>query len=177
MYIYEKGDSLAVPFKLQRIIVQNKDARNSNAAVTSIGITSTEDVVYFSQEMNQLKKCTLNLQGGFPQNETKDKFDPERYTSSYEISDLICDFHSGPVTGLDVCIRKQLIATCSTDKSIKIWNYMTKSLEITEHQTEECQAIAFHPSGFHLVCALNDKILLMNIFLDKLTTFDQVTLK
>ena len=45
MYIYEKGDSIDVPFKLQRIIVQNKDSRNSSAAVTSIGITSSEDVL------------------------------------------------------------------------------------------------------------------------------------
>ena len=54
---------------------------------------------------------------------------------------------------------------------------MTKTLEIDEQQAEECNAVAFHPSGFHLVCALNDKILLMNIFVDSLATFDQVTVK
>jgi WD40 repeat protein len=34
-------------------------------------------------------------------------------------------FHSSQVTGLDVCIRKPLIATCSLDGSVRIWNYET----------------------------------------------------
>lgn len=32
-------------------------------------------------------------------------------------------YHSGPIVGMDVCIRKPLIATASKDKTIKIWNY------------------------------------------------------
>jgi WD40 repeat protein len=42
-------------------------------------------------------------------------------------------------------------------------------LEIEPTPTpEECLAIAFHPSGLHLVVALNDKIQLMNLHADKL---------
>lgn len=33
--------------------------------------------------------------------------------------------HHSQITGLDVCIRKPLIATCSTDKSVRIWNFET----------------------------------------------------
>lgn len=38
-------------------------------------------------------------------------------------------FHSGPIVGMDVCIRKPLIATASKDKTIKIWNYEDKTVE------------------------------------------------
>lgn len=38
---------------------------------------------------------------------------------------LAQSFHNGQVLGLDVCIRKPLIATCSSDKSVRIWNYET----------------------------------------------------
>ena len=31
-------------------------------------------------------------------------------------------FHYNHVTGLDVCIRKPLVATCSLDRSVRIWN-------------------------------------------------------
>jgi len=31
---------------------------------------------------------------------------------------------------MDICVRKPLIATCSTDKWIKIWNYEEKTLEV-----------------------------------------------
>jgi WD40 repeat protein len=39
-------------------------------------------------------------------------------------------FHSHEVTGLDVCMRKPLLATCSTDKSIRIWNFETWSVSL-----------------------------------------------
>jgi WD40 repeat protein len=82
---------------------------------------------------------------------------------------LIGPFHRQEITGLDICIRKQLIATCSKDKTINIWNVAERRLEIEPTPTpEECLAIAFHPSGLHLVVALNDKIQLMNLHADKL---------
>ena len=44
---------------------------------------------------------------------------------------VIGTFHKTEITGLDVNIRKELIVTCSRDKSVNIWNYTTKSHEIT----------------------------------------------
>ncbi|OXB54055.1 hypothetical protein ASZ78_001295 [Callipepla squamata] len=34
--------------------------------------------------------------------------------------------HSASITGLDICIRKPIVATCSLDKSVRVWNYKTK---------------------------------------------------
>lgn len=82
-----------------------------------------------------------------------------------------CSFHSKEVTGLDVCIRKQLIVTCSLDKSIRIWNYVTRTCEILYSTSEECYAVAFHPSGFHLVISTGDKILFMNVLSKSLQQF------
>jgi cilia- and flagella-associated protein 57 len=56
-------------------------------------------------------------------------------------------FHSDKITGLDVCIRKTLVATCSTDKTVRIWNYMEHTLENFKEFEEEATAVAFHPSG------------------------------
>ena len=67
-------------------------------------------------------------------------------------------FHRAEITGLDVCIRKELIATCSKDKTVSIWNYATKSHEVSTTFNEECLTLAFHPSGLHIVLALQDKI-------------------
>ena len=38
---------------------------------------------------------------------------------------LLPRYHNGPVTGMSTCIRKPLIATCSVDRSVSIWNYET----------------------------------------------------
>jgi WD40 repeat protein len=77
---------------------------------------------------------------------------------------VICNFHSAPITGMDVCIRKQLVVTCSKDKTIRIWNYATRTLEIVSGVlSDETLAVAFHPSGFHVICSLVDKISIYNV--------------
>ena len=60
-------------------------------------------------------------------------------------------FHTDEITGMDTCIRKQLIVTCSKDKTIKIWDYVHKTLENETTLTDEALAVAFHPSGFHVI--------------------------
>ena len=47
-------------------------------------------------------------------------------TSSAAFDYLSNSFHQGDITGMDVCIRKPIIATCSLDKSIRVWNYENK---------------------------------------------------
>lgn len=78
-------------------------------------LTSTEDQLFFITENNQLLRVNISLDG----TDDMPKFDY-----------VICNFHSQAVTGLDVCIRKQLIVTCSKDKTIRIWNYATRTLDI-----------------------------------------------
>jgi len=36
---------------------------------------------------------------------------------------LVHAFHWRSISGMDVCIRKNLIATCSSDRTVKIWSY------------------------------------------------------
>uniref|UniRef100_A0A8B9LMA5 Cilia and flagella associated protein 57 n=1 Tax=Astyanax mexicanus TaxID=7994 RepID=A0A8B9LMA5_ASTMX len=42
-------------------------------------------------------------------------------------------FHSGIITGLSICMRKPLIATCSLDHSVRIWNFETKQAPSKKH--------------------------------------------
>lgn len=56
------------------------------------------------------------------------------------------------VTGLDMCVRQPLIATCSLDRSVHLWNYVDRSCELTKTFSEEAYSIAIHPTGLQ-VCA------------------------
>ena len=79
---------------------------------------------------------------------------------------LGCDpGHSDKITFMDCCVRKPLIATCSSDKTVKIWDYEKKKLVHSLAFSEEAFAVAFHPSGYHLVLAFTDKIQLINLYL------------
>jgi WD40 repeat protein len=78
---------------------------------------------------------------------------------------------------MDVCIRKQLVVTCSKDKTIRIWNYASRTLEIVHQVTEEALAVAFHPSGFHIIVALSDKIQMMNVLSKSLNHIKPLQIK
>jgi WD40 repeat protein len=94
-----------------------------------------------------------------------------------KFENVICSFHSKSITGLDICVRKNLVVTCSKDRTVRVWNYEKKTLEITDTLTDEALSVAFHPSGFHIVVGLPDKILMMNLFSRELKTFKNLPVK
>lgn len=82
---------------------------------------------------------------------------------------MISSFHSKPIFGLDVCIKKELVATCSSDRTVRLWSYTSTNMfqsELCYSSDQEAHAIAFHPSGLHLVVGFSDNVRMMNI-LDK----------
>ena len=166
IYTHEKTDDINIPFQRmpvkEDIVIKCERSTNENPGIMSMAVTSTEDMIYLITNNNQLLKLSISLDG------TDDECTQEN---------VIYDFHSEAVTGLDICLRKQLIVTCSEDKSIRIWNYATKELEVCKYQNEKCLAVAFHPSGFHIVVALNDKIQFMNVFSNELKTFKSISIK
>lgn len=88
-----------------------------NYAVSSMALSIAEDYVFYTTKSNQIMKVDIPLYEGA---EVVPKFDF-----------VHCLFHTQEITGLDICIRKQLIVTSSNDKSIKIWNYANKTMEIS----------------------------------------------
>ena len=35
------------------------------------------------------------------------------------------------ITGLDVCLRKPFIVTCGMDRTVRVWNYITHTIEVS----------------------------------------------
>lgn len=77
--------------------------------------------------------------------------------------------HSSTVTGLDTCLRKSIIATCSTDRSVRIWNYRSNANELTKFFPEEAYSVAFHPSGYHILIGFSDKLRFMNLLVGEIS--------
>ena len=75
-------------------------------------------------------------------------------------------FHAGPITGLDICVRKPLIVTCGKDRRVILWNYLTHTAEIVKTFATEVLSVAIHPSGLHLLVGFPDKLRFMNIYGD-----------
>jgi len=136
---------------------------NLNTQISSLCLSHSEDYVYFTTKSNQIIKVDIPLYEGADQ---VPRFDF-----------VHCCFHTQEITGLDICVRKQLIATCSKDRTVKIWNYVNKTLEITYQLQEDALSVAFHPSGFHLIVAIQDKILLLNVLSKSLHQFKSLQIK
>ena len=84
---------------------------------------------------------------------------------------------SAIVTGLDVCVRKPLIATCAADKSVRIWNYVDKTMDLIRTFEEDPCSIAIHPSGLHILVGFTDKLRMMNLLMDDIRTFKEFSIK
>nr|XP_004559934.1 cilia- and flagella-associated protein 57 isoform X1 [Maylandia zebra] len=86
-------------------------------------------------------------------------------------------FHSSSITGLSICIRKPLVATCSLDRSVRIWNYETKVLELCKEFQEEAYSVALHPTGLFILVGFSDRLRLMNLLIDDIRTFKEFTVR
>ena len=76
-----------------------------------------------------------------------------------------------------LCVRKPLIATCAADKSVRIWNYVDKTMELMRTFEEDPCSIALHPNGLHVLVGFTDKLRLMNLLMDDIRTFKEFSIK
>ena len=91
-----------------------------------------------------------------------------------QFSHIIQPFHTERITGLDICKRKNLVATCGKDKTVRVWNYADMSLEAMKEFEEPAYALAFHPSGYQLIVSFVNKIKLLNIILNDQNKFNDI---
>ena len=78
---------------------------------------------------------------------------------------------------MDTCIRKPLIVTCSTDRSVRVWNYLESSSELVKYFAEEAFSVAIHPSGLYILVGFSDKLRLMNLLIDDIRPFKEFTIR
>ena len=75
----------------------------------------------------------------------------------------ICEFHSNSITSIDVAKWKQLVVTCSKDKTVRVWNYVHYHLEASATYEEEPLKVAFHPTGLSIAILFKAGVKLVDI--------------
>ena len=161
-----QGDKISLE---QRKIIQEL----YRSKIKSMDLSAGEDTLILTTDRNQIFKMAISL------------LDNKNVEAVYDY--LVHPFHSRGILGMDVCVKKNLIATCSMDKTVKIWSYTANSssfnLEIDKEYQDEAFCVAFHPSGFQIVVGFADKIRLMNVFQDNkppeeaLVKYDDIQIK
>lgn len=89
-------------------------SRAENQMITQLTVSPSEEALTAVTDANQIYSISLATAeigkvGDF---------------SQFEV--LSQSFHSAHITGLDVCLRKPLVATCSLDRSVRVWNFENK---------------------------------------------------
>jgi WD40 repeat protein len=163
VHIFEKADDKEYYRKTRDIHIPQDPcsadpSKSQQQSITCLAMSPSEEVLVCSTAANQLYSFTLS---------STDLGRGDR--GQFEV--LSQAFHSSEVTGLDVCIRKPLVATCSVDKSVRIWNYETCNLDLYKEFAEEAYSIALHPSGLYVIVGFSDKLRLMNLLIDDIRVF------
>uniref|UniRef100_A0A0G4FUD2 Uncharacterized protein n=1 Tax=Chromera velia CCMP2878 TaxID=1169474 RepID=A0A0G4FUD2_9ALVE len=135
--------------------------------VRSLAVSPSEEILGIACSNHQLYSLSLTTSDLLKSDDAP--------TADY----LLTAFHSSPILGLDVCVRKPLVVTCSggSDKTVRVWNYQERTCELTRHFNEEAYSVAFHPSGFHVLVGFSDKLRLMNVLMDDLKTYKEIPIK
>lgn len=82
-------------------------------------------------------------------------------------SELGLSLHHGPIGGLDVCAWKPIFLTSGEwDRTLRIWNYETDTIELTKQFQEDIRGVALHPSGLYAVVGFSDKLRFLTIMID-----------
>ncbi|XP_073385676.1 uncharacterized protein [Physcomitrium patens] len=158
--LYEKAESGEFHYKKTNQIKME----NEGVKVSSLAMSPNEDWLVCIMENGQLISFPFqNLDMVKPNEVPKDI--------------IVQAFHTSTITGMDMCTRKPLIATSSLDKTVKIWNYITKTLELVGVYPEDALSIAMHPNGLHVLVGFADKLRFMNLLMDDLKTIKEFNVK
>ncbi|TPX74759.1 hypothetical protein CcCBS67573_g03970 [Chytriomyces confervae] len=137
--------------------------QDESIKIVNMAISPSEDMLVCTSENNQIYNVLLG------------SADIKGDAAKLEVFSQ--PFHHGQITGMDTCIRKPLVATCSADKSVRIWNYMDSSSDLVKYFSEEAYSIAIHPSGLYILVGFSDKLRLMNLLIDDIRPFREFTIR
>uniref|UniRef100_A0A2K6FMU8 Cilia and flagella associated protein 57 n=1 Tax=Propithecus coquereli TaxID=379532 RepID=A0A2K6FMU8_PROCO len=157
---YRESREIWIPVDPQ----SNDPSQSDKQDVLCMCFSPSEETLIASTSKNQLYSITMSLT-------EISKGEPAHFEY------LMYPLHSAPITGLATCIRKPLIATCSLDRSVRLWNYESNTLELFKEYQEEAYTISLHPSGHFIVVGFADKLRLMNLLIDDIRSFKEYSVR
>ncbi len=158
LYVFERDDKeffkLAKSFQIDANYVRIK----------SIAISPSDENIICTLENNQAFVLSLA-------NVERD------HTDDLTFEPLSMPFHYQAIVGLDVCVRKPFVVTCGMDRSVRVWNYLTRSLVIQHFFDKQPSSVAMHPSGLIMLVGLSDSLNVMNVLVDELRLLKDLPIK
>ena len=70
------------------------------------------------------------------------------------------------VLAMSIAVRKPLIATVGADNTVRVWNFIERTLEICKVYPDGPCSVSLHPSGLQILIGFSDRLRLMNVLPD-----------
>ncbi|KAG2387150.1 hypothetical protein C9374_001482 [Naegleria lovaniensis] len=67
-------------------------------------------------------------------------------------------FHGQLVQGLATCVQKPLMVTCGSDRTLRIWNYMKRQVELEKTFDEDIYCVTMDPTGTRILIGFRYKL-------------------
>lgn len=141
-----------------------------NSALSSIDKDQEDDVFKLNQyetytyfvttTNNDLIKLTIKLS-------------LSNRTYSITTQYVISSFHYDSIEGMDICTSKPYVITVGKDKTLRLWNYLDRTMMQSKYYDEEMFSVAYHPSGMHALLSFAEKIRPINIYYDEISYMTQ----
>lgn len=151
--LYDASDDPAEPYSLIRSF--------------SIGQDTTIDCVVSYPDSDNVLICTKEL-SVLTLSVTK---------PSDECLSVLGGNHHGKVLGISTCIQRHIVASCSSNQTIRLWNYKTMECELLFRTLEEPTCVALHPTGFQLLVGGNERLRLYSVMHDELRLLQELSVK
>lgn len=146
------------------VVAKQLAVGRGHGTVVGVSVSPSEDAVLVATSDNQLHTVWMECSD-------------EGTVGEVEAEPFLAAFHAGAVTGLDTCARKPLVATCSSNGSVRVWNYEEATCELQHDFVEEAFSLALHPSGYLLLVGFADKLRLMTVLMDDLRVIKEFNIK
>ncbi|KAL3131590.1 hypothetical protein ABBQ38_007889 [Trebouxia sp. C0009 RCD-2024] len=161
LFLFERdGEGIARTYRKTKTLAIEGQA----VKIRNLAVSPTEDTLLCTLENNQMYSLNLtNTEVMKP-----DEMNFELVTQS---------FHSAEILSIASCIRKPLVASVSSDHTVRLWNFLDKSTELVKNFTEDCYSVSVHPSGLIVLLGFADKLRLMTILMDDLRLIKEFSVK
>ncbi|NXW67652.1 CFA57 protein, partial [Hirundo rustica] len=167
--LFEKTEEKEVYMESQEVWLpqdrfSTEPKKSGRQDITCICFSPSEETMVVSTNKNQLYMFAM-----FSTKLTREK------TSYFAYMNF--PLHSNSITGLDMCIWKPILATCSLDRSVRIWNYKRNTLELCKEYQEEAYTVSLHPTGLFCLVGFSDKLRFISVLYEDMHVFKEFPVK
>lgn len=90
---------------------------------------------------------------------------------------ILHPYHDGQILCCATCIRKPIVATCGTDRTVRVWNFLENSLDIIKEYQDPVYCVSLHPDGLSMLIGFGDKLRLCSVFYDDIRFLKEFSIR